>query len=78
MKNSKFSEFLNSISYKVSDFETKSSKCVKFWIWKFLMERTFKNQNFPCAKNWSKTFHNVPDMNWCLQKLSDSEFNKKN
>ena len=76
MKNLEFSEILNSISYNLSDFETKSSNCVKFWIWKVLMEQILKNQISVCIQNWSKTINNVPDFNWGLHNVSDFELKK--
>ena len=76
MKNLEFSEILNSISYNMSDFETKGSKRVKFWIWKILMEQILKNQISLCVQNWSKTINNVPDLDWGLHNVSDFELKK--
>ena len=77
MRNLEFSELLNSISYSVSSFETKSSENVKNCFWKVLREQILKNQTFLCVKNWSKTFNNVPDVNLGLHSVSALELKKE-
>ena len=40
------------------------------------MWQILNNQVFPCVKNWSKPFHNVPGLNWGLHNVSDFELKK--
>ena len=68
MKNLEFSEILNSLSYNVSDFETKDNNWSEFGPEKDYCNRFRKHNFFLSVKFCCKIFDNLPDLNWGLQK----------